>query len=548
MRPGFLSTAFLILVLFIFHTCASSTALANDWLIEKYGLTIPEINSGMNSVVSRKKMIPVGLDVLNNQLYVHYVPNSLIDASEWTVQVYKTVPDFNSGVDKFVAQGFIPVDVTVFSETMLALFLKTPMKIDSWKWITTGPEGKDLAAGVNKLWNLGYAPTGITSLPNAFGLIMIRPVNQKVVNWQLCPYSSRDVAGIKKELLREMAAGSIPFGLLAGNKVTNVLLLRIEKEKAESKKPASQKPSKRNRKPSKPEVLALKPVDLLNEVSEFLTLLRADLRLAANIYVAPGGKAGFDCISTLCGPALKYFAHGCLPMIRWLSPHEAMVGLYHPWADLMLLTEWRANEYGAIIHSLELVTGDFIRNNGEPPYQVLPLWRLPGQGLPPEALRKSVSETATAFHSIFREALGNGRWRLELQAFRNPELLTANSALGALGLSRILRGFQSLARDTEKRALAREIEKTMTLLSKGGIGNLNLKGGKDHLKKASTAYWSQAQIMDLVTGRDGALVFLNSPGSPWHFVSLLFDLKKGGAELQRVDLIDLPFEGGERKP
>ncbi|PKK88608.1 MAG: hypothetical protein CVV64_18115 [Candidatus Wallbacteria bacterium HGW-Wallbacteria-1] len=558
-------TIILTALLLIFLITAENAAIANEWLIENYSLDKKEINKGINRIVSGKTMVPVGLDVLDKRLYVHYVPNRMIGVTQWNVDLFNTVKSFNAGVDRHVAQGYIPVDLTVFGETMLVLFLKMKMKIDSWKWITTKVDGKEIAQGIKKFRNQGYVPSGITTFSNTFGILLIRPVTHQASTWQIGSYS-RDASEIRKEILKEIAAGYTPFGLLTGSRITNVMLLKLENKSkpspAASQTPtASQTPATSlthiksptsNVSPTSTATLALKPEMLMGEISEFLSLLRANPEQASDIYITPEGKPGFMDISTLCGPAMKFLATGEVPMISWLGPSEAMVGLYHPWADLMLLTEWRASNFGAAIHSLELVTGDFLRNGGEPPYQIMPLWRQPGQGLPPEALRKTVSETGAAFRSIFRDALPGGKWRMELPAFRNATLLTANASLGALSLSRILKSFHALASEPDKKALAKELGKTMKMLGQGGIREILQKTGKGsagstssagsarYLQKTSASYWSQAQIMDLVTAREGALVFLNSPGSPWVFISLLFDLHDGRAKLQRIDLIDLP--------
>jgi hypothetical protein len=125
-------------------------------------------------------------------------------------------------------------------------------------------------------------------------------------------------------------------------------------------------------------------------------------------------------------------------------------------------------------------------------------------------------------------------------------MLTANSALASLNIAGIVKRFQGLVKSSELAALSEQLAKTMAGLQSGKLEQIikdgaNIKSSNaKFLRELPQTYWAQAQIMDIVAARSGAIVFLNVPGSPWLFASLLFDSAKSGFKLQRIDILDLP--------
>lgn len=503
-------------------------AKAGDWAIADFAVNTVDIERGVKEMQAKTGLAPAGIDVTNNRAYLQFIRPQILGMTEWKIEKFPSIADYQSAIERYVKNGMTPIDFTIAPDSVYGLFLRTKMNIEAWRCIDVGQEPNELPDAIQKYRAMKYIAVGITGgHQKRTHLLMIKPKNYKMERWAMEAYKTSD-REIKAEVQKYLDRGFAPLGLLVGStkdKVRNICMVKF----AELPKPVS-----------------FNTNVLLSEVNDFMELLRQSPGNAALIYMNPPAQLSFAGINTLCGPALKYFAQGMLPLICPLDSESAMVGFYHPWADAMILTEWGANANGAEIRELEFVTGDFIRNSGEPPFYSPPEWRQPGKGVAPETIRKLTLETAKAFNELFRAARPEGAWRKELQPLSNAEMLTTNAALASLNIAGIVKRFHGLIKNPDLKALSEQIAKTMTGLQNRKLDQIikdgaNIKSSNaKFLREFPSAYWSQSQIMDVVAARSGAIVFLNVPGSPWLFASLLFDSSRSGFKLQRIDILDLP--------
>lgn len=439
----------MLLLCLICLTISVSNVSAAELVYHNYRVNTDEIAKGIKRLSSEQGLIPVGLTAVGGRMHVQSVPNSIIGATAWQIATYKSVDSFFAGLDQHVAEGFTPVDLAASGEMLMVLYLKMNIKTKGWKWIATKIDGQAVADGIGKFVRQGYIPVGMTIVSDAFGVLLIEPINCKLQQWQIGVYS-RNIKEIETNVNKAIKAGFIPFGLILNETNSNIMLVQVEMtdSKAASSLEAASKPADNAAKtsPAKkvdPAQSLMRPEKLLMEVSSFIELMRADPEAAGNLFMAVEAEVVYADILKACGPGLKYFAHGVIPFLSYQSDSEALIGLYHPWTDTLMITRWCLNDAGLLIYDIELVTGDFIRQAGEPPYEISPQWLISEEKFPPAALRKVSSDTSAAFVSTFAKA-SPGNWRHELIPLRNPELLSANLVLVASRMSSSIKALEKL--------------------------------------------------------------------------------------------------------
>ncbi|MDQ7825947.1 MAG: hypothetical protein RDV48_24305 [Candidatus Eremiobacteraeota bacterium] len=535
---------FLLSVLLLLFT--AGTPFAAEWVLRDYPVNTDEISRGVNSLNAEQGLIPVGLGAVNDRIHVHYVSNSLIGATAWKIDVYRSVDSFFAGLDRHVAEGYTPVDLTTSGENVLVLFLKMRIRTKGWKWITTKIDGKEVSEGIKKFVSQGYIPAGMTIVSGAFGILLIQPVNCRLLEWQIGAYS-RDVNAVEAGVRKELESGFIPFGYLAGNANTNIMLVKVEMTDQPAAPPGGAQPAQASGSGRKPASDSMSPEKLLVDICGFIELMRENPGAAGNLFMTAEAEIGYADMVRVCGPALRYFAHGAIPLISYQSDAEALVGLYHPWTDTLMITRWRAESTGPRIYDVELVTGDFMRQGGEPPYNLQPLWLRSEEKFPPEAVRKMTAETSAAFSETFDRA-APGLWRHELRALRNPGLLAADMCIAAGRMKASLQSFKALLRGSDHKALSSELEKTMSRLHASQYQQVLKEAAATSassagvIAKSSASFWQRAQLMAVRADKKSGFIFLSAPGVPWLFTCLYFESLSGKMTLSRIELLNFPVK------
>lgn len=524
-----------------------SAAGAEQIVFEDYRIHTDDIGRGVKAMVA-KGFIPVGISPLNNRMIVSYVPIHVTDATAWKMDVFTSVEAFFSGLDKHVAEGFTPVDVAVLGQSILVLFLKMKIRVEGWKWIVTKIDAGEVTAGIKKFVDQGYLPSGITIVSDALGILLIKPANCRLLRWQVGVYSS-DMNSVRGDVAGEMASGFMPFGLLTGKTATNVVMMNVDFDRpATAQKTVPPESAQAVHKKKSPATApALTPEVLLSAMGDFAETVRRDPQMAGHILMSAEAELIWADVIRLCGPALGYFASGAVPMVMWQSASTAMTGLYHPWTDTVLLAQWRAQAGGARIDDMEFLTGDFVRQAGQPPYDVNPLWLVSDASFPPQALRESTRVTSAAFRDTF-EGSHEATWRHELSALRNAELLTANTALASTRLSGALKSMADFVKKAENRPFLTKLESVVSRL-RDGRGHHVLSElseispmSREFIEKSSAPFWDRVRIMGVRHHRDRAVVFLNTPGVPWVFQALCLEKSGSQGSLTNLEIVNFPVE------
>lgn len=288
-----------------------------------------------------------------------------------------------------------------------------------------------------------------------------------------------------------------------------------------------------------------KSASLLAAVDEFVQLMRGDPELAVDLMMSAEASIRFEAGGAMVPVALRYFSHGVIPFTQPLDGDVALIGFYHPWSDVILLSEWRLSDPQRwMIVDCELVPADFIREGGEPPYDLLPLWRRPGLSkLPPVAVIKATDQVAASFDSVFRDARP-GVWRDEIHALHTPEMLAVGSALAVRRLRDVIATLKAVQEKGVPTRLGMGLEELLTTALASGLEDVDSKAVLTAgVKALPRQVWEHAQLLAIAPLSDGWCVFLSAPGTRSCFISGCFQDGKPVARLLRMDLLfleDLP--------
>ena len=117
----------------------------------------------------------------------------------------------------------------------------------------------------------------------------------------------------------------------------------------------------------------------------------------------------------------SYFFSLALFDIASPTSDAPVVGFFHPWCDVWLLTEWQIDA-GARIIDVEVVTGEWMRQKGQPPFDLRPDW-LRRDGFRVEQLARATVENIQVFDRIM---LDKTPWRKTLRLADDPDPALAN--------------------------------------------------------------------------------------------------------------------------
>lgn len=146
-----------------------------------------------------------------------------------------------------------------------------------------------------------------------------------------------------------------------------------------------------------------------------------------------------------------------------------LAAFQHPWADVLLITLWEAQEDGTWkIADLELLLGDFVRRKGAPPYEMTPAWTMM-EVEPPQAVAMVAQVTLSTFAHTFAGSkdgkMPNLRyWRSFYPNAQNREALGANRAGAQVALERNILGLLDFL---HHRTVPAAVEAVRVQLSRG---------------------------------------------------------------------------------
>ena len=104
-----------------------------------------------------------------------------------------------------------------------------------------------------------------------------------------------------------------------------------------------------------------------------------------------------------------YFFSQSISIIGRLDKTIPVVGFYHPWSDVWLITQWRRSPEPELL-SAELLLGEWVRTRSDARIDPTPAW-LRGDGYRPEQLARAVTGNLQRFDDLVH---GEKDWQNEL--------------------------------------------------------------------------------------------------------------------------------------
>ena len=148
-----------------------------------------------------------------------------------------------------------------------------------------------------------------------------------------------------------------------------------------------------------------------------------------------------------------------------------MIAYYNPWVDAILITSWKIVNGRPMIYDVELLTGDFLRNYGGPPFDLIPLWLRKRNDPPPVAVFDSAIETMKIFREVFSQALPD-TWRMEYENLTNPEILADNYISVSVMLLERLKSIILLIKNKDMEPVKDAMLKTLETLENGNLSQV----------------------------------------------------------------------------
>lgn len=243
----------------------------------------------------------------------------------------------------------------------------------------------------------------------------------------------------------------------------------------------------------------------------------------------------------------SYFFSRALFSLGRPTSQKPVVGFYHPWSDVWILTEWQVVSGKARIIDLELMTGEWLRRRGEPPFDLRPEW-LRRDGNRIEQLVRATTDNVRDFEVATVAATP---WKQTLKlADRDAELTDLDQAAAAMqlidSLARVFELDSPQPKEPVVKALQQQIAEFRTRGANGQIGELLARANKtepdmaDIIRGIRPADFPEFQPQYWMADKTQALVFLVPDKNPDFFLALTFSREADDLRLARMDLFHFP--------
>jgi len=246
------------------------------------------------------------------------------------------------------------------------------------------------------------------------------------------------------------------------------------------------------------------------------------------------------------GSGWGYFFSLSMTSIGRINTRQPVVGFYHPWSDVWLITQWQKDPAPHII-SAEILLGEWLRNMGSEPFDLIPAW-LRGKDFRTEQLAKSVAENIQKFDDIVH---GEISWQKSLGISERNHLTTKlnyPAASNALLFSWI-RTIDSSSAESDDPFLNSLVQAGMSVIEAGKHGEI----GKPIALAPGTSKHTQQTLNNLDpdffalmspvywTANDKTATLYMNPGSNSDFcLTLRYIRSFARPRLDRVDLLYFP--------
>jgi len=546
----------MFLVIGILLLATDLFAASVRWQLTAHPADFKKLGGEMSAMVN-KGYAPVGISLVDNHVYILYLDDPERPISAWKLNAYQSKEEWKAGLSRMMNQGYTPAGITSAKGTVLILYVKTKTAVNAWKTVASTITPQDVKKSITGYFEKDYVPVGITIADDDFVTLMARAPGAPARKWTIEAYPL-DGKAIKDGIEKKLHKGDLPRGFLMRGNMVNVLFVDFEKAGTSPVQVAAAQKRPKERPDSKagPDDNPMRPAALLAAAVEFKEIGAGDPGLACSLFMTPKAEDQFAPAREFVGEGLRYFFSASVMEMVYPGPRDALVLFYHPWCDVLLITAWGEEDDRCMIWDAALLTGDFIRQAGVLPYDIIPRWLRDKDALPPLAALSATDETMKAFRKTFAGSVP-GQWRLELENAKTPEILGANN----IGVTRMLldglNTFRAFASGKDTAWLRRQTADTIKQLQAGRLNEVMAVARKTPvitkklLERTMAGKWDKSDVLAVADGKDSAFVFLSMPGWPTYFVTFFFEKNDGAATLTRIDVFNhqpLPVKAAEAGP
>jgi hypothetical protein len=247
-----------------------------------------------------------------------------------------------------------------------------------------------------------------------------------------------------------------------------------------------------------------------------------------------------------------FFARALFDIGRPASP-APLVGFYHPWADAWLLLEWQLKPEPRIT-DIELVSGEWVRRRGEPPFDLRPEW-LRRDGFRVEQLARAVVDNLKLLPQLaygkqpWREALQLERYRQQLDAIHTPAI-AVNLTGAMLRAEELALGAAAFDKDHPPPAVLEQLlESCRRFIASGREGNAGFfielaestsPATAAAVRKLSAESYRQLAPVYWLADEQWAEALLVPDHNPDFCLALTYRRLERRLQLTRIDLVHFP--------
>lgn len=300
---------------------------------------------------------------------------------------------------------------------------------------------------------------------------------------------------------------------------------------------------------------------LFGAASNFKKISMDDYRRALSVYASSAAVERFselnrrfwDVVDPQTGWA--YFFSASVTAFGGVDGEKPLAAFYNPWCDLYLVTVWELRDGAAFIKDVEMLMGDFVRNKGKAPFDIVPMW-LRADLFKPESVGAVTARSILKFEEAFAPQGDFGDWRAVLPGLRDRKALEKINYGGArLLLLQNLRNISQYSApspgENKRLSILRETaNKGLGLASAGKMKTLlatadqTMKEARQKLLEIPPEWFRSLAPVAYYAGGDGGFVFMVPASGAGYCVSFMIKDPKGekfgqsaSGVIKRIDIV-----------
>ena len=204
-------------------TAESFAGGGNACLIIKQSTDVTRLKEEINQKVT-EGFIPEGISYDGEELYIMYMtePNTVLE--EWSLDVFANNDELKAGLDKIMEKGYFPTGMTANGGNIFLLSTKEKgLKITAYSFINTTWETmeNDLKSDFDE----GYIPVAIAvDEEGKYFVLMVTIPDTKVSEWEIEEYNKDEY---KVAINKKIGEGYFPCGFEMGEDWVHILYIKM---------------------------------------------------------------------------------------------------------------------------------------------------------------------------------------------------------------------------------------------------------------------------------------------------------------------------------